>query len=507
MSVEVETKTSPSAPAAPGVAARRRPSGTMPRPSPPHVTTPGATRKLAPALFAATLVVSDAAALVAAMFLAYWIRFDSGLLPAPLGVPPFGPYARALPLAIGLGLVALRERGLYRAHRRADARRDLVEGARAMVLLGGALAAVAFFYREFSFSRTFLVLYVACAALTVPALRRAAAAVHRGLRARGVGVQRVALAGGDVADTLARKIAGRPGSGLEVVARWEGEDWFGPGDGAHAAAERPARVRDFVRAHRVDRLIVTDPSLTPDERFDLVEACHAEGVRCDFVPELFEVMLGRVRVEEIDGVPLVGVRLYPLGRLERFQKRTLDLAGSALGLLALAPLLLFLAACVKATSPGPVLFRQRRLGRDGREFDMLKFRSMPVAAESGTGPVRATRGDARPTRAGRLLRRTSLDELPQLWNVVRGEMSLVGPRPERPYFVDAFRRSIPRYLERHGVKSGITGWAQVHGLRGDTSIEERTRYDLWYVENWSIGLDLRILALTLLRFLFQEEAY
>jgi exopolysaccharide biosynthesis polyprenyl glycosylphosphotransferase len=266
-------------------------------------------------------------------------------------------------------------------------------------------------------------------------------------------------------------------------------------------------VRDFVRTHRVDRLIVTDPSLSPDARLDLVEACHEEGVRCDFVPELFEVMLGRVRVEEIDGVPLVGVRLVPLGRLQRFQKRTLDLVGSAAGLLVLAPLLLVVAACVRLDSKGPVLFRQRRLGRDGREFDMLKFRSMPMTAERGTGPVRATRDDPRPTRVGRVLRRTSADELPQLWNVLQGEMSLVGPRPERPVFVDEFRRSIPRYLERHGVKSGITGWAQVHGLRGDTSIEERTRYDIWYVENWSIGLDLRILALTLLRFLFQEEAY
>ena len=150
---------------------------------------------------------------------------------------------------------------------------------------------------------------------------------------------------------------------------------------------------------------------------------------------------------------------------------------------------------------------QRRLGRDGREFDMLKFRSMPVEAEDGCGPRITTRGDARATRVGRVLRRTSLDELPQLWNVLRGQMSLVGPRPERPYFVDRFERSIPRYLERHRVKSGITGWAQVNGLRGDTSIEERTRYDIWYVENWSVRLDVKILILTLSRFLFQDEAY
>jgi exopolysaccharide biosynthesis polyprenyl glycosylphosphotransferase len=193
--------------------------------------------------------------------------------------------------------------------------------------------------------------------------------------------------------------------------------------------------------------------------------------------------------------------------LDRFEKRTLDIVVAGVALILLSPMLGAVAIAVRLESRGPALFRQRRLGRDGREFDILKFRSMPVAAEEGVGPVRATRDDARPTRFGRALRRTSVDELPQLWNVLCGEMSLLGPRPERPFFVGEFRESIPRYLERHGVKSGITGWAQVNGLRGDTSIEERTRYDLWYVENWSLSLDLRILLLTLLRFLFHEEAY
>jgi exopolysaccharide biosynthesis polyprenyl glycosylphosphotransferase len=252
---------------------------------------------------------------------------------------------------------------------------------------------------------------------------------------------------------------------------------------------------------------VTDPDLTYDERLDLVEACHGDGIRCDFVPDLFEVMLGRIRVEEIDGVPLVGVRLHPLDRIDRIKKRTLDILASAAGLVVLSPLLGLLAAVVKLDSAGPVIYRQRRLGRDGREFDLLKFRSMPVAAEGDTGPVWTTREDVRATRIGRVLRRTSLDELPQLWNVLKGEMSLVGPRPERRFFVDQFRRDVPRYLERQGVKSGITGWAQANGLRGDTSVEERTRYDIWYVENWSLGLDLKILVLTLFRFLFQEEAY
>jgi exopolysaccharide biosynthesis polyprenyl glycosylphosphotransferase len=218
-------------------------------------------------------------------------------------------------------------------------------------------------------------------------------------------------------------------------------------------------------------------------------------------------MLGRIRVEEIDGVPLVGSRLYPLDRFDRLKKRTLDLVLSSVALVVLSPLLGLIVIAIRMGSKGPVFFRQPRLGRDGREFEIIKFRSMRVEAEEATGPVWAHRGDDRTTRVGQILRRSSFDELPQLWNVLKGEMSLVGPRPERRFFVDRFRRRIPRYLERHGVKSGLTGWAQVNGLRGDTSIEERTRFDIWYVENWSLELDVKILLLTCFRFLFQEDAY
>jgi exopolysaccharide biosynthesis polyprenyl glycosylphosphotransferase len=451
-------------------------------------------------------VVSDLLALGGGLFLTYWLRF--ALLPVPLGVPPFGSYAAALVVILPVGLAVFRSAGLYHPRRAESLRRDLGPVSRAAAMTCVLLAALAFFWREFSFSRTFLVGYGFALAGLALALRRIAAVAHRALRRRGIGVSRVAIVGGgEMAARLRAKIASRPGSGLAVVAMLEGSEWLDVPAGPSAAALRPGRVRSLARAHRADRVLVADPGLTYDERLDLVEACHEDGIRCDFVPDLFESMFGRVRVEEIDGVPLVGVRLHPLDRFDRFRKRALDVAGAAVGLAVLAPLFAVIAAVIRLESRGPAIFRQARLGRDGREFGMLKFRSMSASAEGETGPVRAKRGDARVTRFGRVLRRTSLDELPQLWNVLKGEMSLVGPRPEREFFVDRFRRDIPRYLERHGVKSGITGWAQVHGLRGDTSIEERTRYDLWYVENWSLGLDLKILALTLLRFLFHEEAY
>jgi exopolysaccharide biosynthesis polyprenyl glycosylphosphotransferase len=201
------------------------------------------------------------------------------------------------------------------------------------------------------------------------------------------------------------------------------------------------------------------------------------------------------------------LRESPLYGWNRLTKRVFDVVFSTAVLVLLAPLMLLVAAAIRLSSPGPVLFRQQRMGLDGQPFTMVKFRTMPVDAEIVTGPVWAREGDPRRTRLGRLLRRLSLDELPQFVNVLRGEMSVVGPRPERPMFVEQFRRTVPGYMLRHKVKSGITGWAQVHGLRGNTSLDERIRYDLEYIEHWSIWLDLRIIALTVGRVLFDRNAY
>jgi exopolysaccharide biosynthesis polyprenyl glycosylphosphotransferase len=377
-----------------------------------------------------------------------------------------------------------------------------------VAVLALVLVTAAFFVRTTSFSRSVLIGYWFFATAFVVIARRLASEVQRMLHERGLGLERVALVGGgETSARFRRRIEEQPGFGMRVVASIDGLDWRGPGaDDAASREGRALRIRSLARSGSVDRVILTDPHLEHEERLDFVEECHRAGVRCDFVPDLFEVMMGRIRAEEIDGVPLVGAKLHPLGRFARMQKRTLDVVVSAAVLVVFAPLFAFVALAVKLDSPGPVLYRQRRLGRDGREFDILKFRSMPVEAES-SGPQRATRGDDRATRVGAWLRRTSLDEIPQFVNVLRGEMSLVGPRPERPVFVGQFEKDVPRYLERHGVKSGITGWAQAHGLRGDTSIEERTRYDIWYVEHWSLALDLKILALTAVRFLFHKEAY
>jgi exopolysaccharide biosynthesis polyprenyl glycosylphosphotransferase len=212
-------------------------------------------------------------------------------------------------------------------------------------------------------------------------------------------------------------------------------------------------------------------------------------------------------IEEFEGVPLIRLRESPLYGWNRALKRTLDLAVGGLALTLALPLMALITAAIKLSSPGPVLLRQERMGIDGRRFTMLKFRTMRTDAEADTGPVWAAADDPRRTRVGALLRRFSLDELPQLWNVLKGEMSLVGPRPERPVFVESFRRSLPGYMLRHKVKAGMTGWAQINGWRGNTSLEKRLEFDLYYIERWSLGFDLKILLHTLWRGFFDKNAY
>jgi exopolysaccharide biosynthesis polyprenyl glycosylphosphotransferase len=266
-------------------------------------------------------------------------------------------------------------------------------------------------------------------------------------------------------------------------------------------------LRSLVQEHGIDLVVMA----VPFEQLALVtragESLANLNVDLQFVPDLLELRTSKMRLTEVAGIPFISVREVALRGADQIVKRTFDLVSVGLGMVFLLPLFILLAVLVKVASPGPVFYRQARVGRDGREFQMLKFRTMRRDAEAGTGPVWAVAGDPRVTVIGRWLRRFSLDELPQLWNVWKGEMSLVGPRPERQVFVEQFSRELPRYFERHRVKSGLTGWAQVNGLRGNTSIEERTLYDLHYVENWSLALDVRIILMTIHHVLRGENAY
>ncbi len=259
-----------------------------------------------------------------------------------------------------------------------------------------------------------------------------------------------------------------------------------------------ADLDDIVREHHVEEVIIALPQATHDELLDMISACESERARVRIFPDLFQIIASDLAISDLDGLPLLQVRNVALQGWKATAKRIMDVVGSAMALILLSPLMLLVALAIRLESRGSVFYAQTRVGLDGKPFACIKFRSMRVDAEVNTGPVWATKDDPRRTRVGEFIRRASIDELPQFINVLLGEMSLVGPRPERPVFVEQFKAVVPRYMERHKEKAGLTGWAQVNGLRGDTSIVERTKYDLYYIENWSILFDIKIIIRTVI---------
>lgn len=257
---------------------------------------------------------------------------------------------------------------------------------------------------------------------------------------------------------------------------------------------------------RFDGVLLADVQAADREIRILREICDREQLAFLVVPNMFEVLLSGLHLEMLGGVPVLGVNRLPLEKtLNRCLKRLVDVAGALVGLLGFGPLMVAAMVAVRLESPGPVLYRQVRAGRLGQSFRMIKIRTMQIDAEKDSGPQWATEADPRRLRVGAFLRRWNVDEMPQFWHVLKGEMSLVGPRPERPEFIQKFKHELRHYNMRHGGKPGMTGWAQINGLRGNTDLEERIQADLWYLENWSLSLDLYIMIMTLLR--WQKNAY
>jgi Undecaprenyl-phosphate glucose phosphotransferase len=327
------------------------------------------------------------------------------------------------------------------------------------------------------------------------------------LQGRGAVRDRVLLVGaGEVAALVIQKIRGSPFLGYDLIgAVANGEGARVPPDGLPILGHTDDLPR-LIDAHQVDEVLIAMPEASDEEMVRLISLCHRERVSIKIFPSLFEIMTAGVTIDDLGGLPLLNVRDVALRGWKLTLKRAADLAGSVVILIFLSPLMLLLAILIKLDSPGPVFFVQERMGLDAKPFLMFKFRSMRADAE-GNGPGWTVRNDPRKTRLGIIIRKYSLDELPNFINVLLGDMSLVGPRPEQPVFVEQFQKLVPRYMERHREKSGVTGWAQVNGLRGDTSIAERTKYDLWYIENWSVWLDIKIIMRTLVRFFKDPSAY
>ena len=329
-------------------------------------------------------------------------------------------------------------------------------------------------------------------------------------QARGVGDDRILIIGaGEVGRMLLQKVLQNPKLGYQVV---------GIVDNSKASAGSTVfgiptlgtivDIPWIIEKHAIDEVIIGLPESSHQDLVGIISLCEREKVGIRVFPDVFQIMASEVGIGDLGGLPLLTIRDVALQGWKLTLKRGMDVVVSGISLIISSPFLLLTALLIKLESPGPVFYVQERMGLDARPFKILKFRSMRQDAEVG-GPGWTTEDDPRRTKLGSIIRRFNIDELPQLINVLIGDMSLVGPRPERPVYVEQFRQSIPRYMDRHREKAGMTGWAQVNGLRGDTSIVERTKYDLWYIENWSLGLDIKIILRTIIQLLLgtNQNAY
>jgi exopolysaccharide biosynthesis polyprenyl glycosylphosphotransferase len=361
--------------------------------------------------------------------------------------------------------------------------------------------------KEIFYSRATLAIFLACVILFVVIGRSIVRAVVERRHRAGKDLDRVLIAGGgELAHAVVERMkTHRDELGFRIVGYLRNGD-ASTLDGFPCLGSIE-EAEEVVRAHEIDHVFVALPHASSQAMMQLLDRLVRNLVSIHVVPDLLQFMVLRSRVEDLDGLPTINLSETPLEGWSRFFKRGFDLSLAAAALLLFSPVMALIAIAIWLEDRGPILYRQVRMGLDGKPFDIVKFRSMRVGAETVTGAVWAEKDDPRRTRVGRMIRPWSLDELPQLWNVLNGDMSVVGPRPERPQFVEQFRAEFPHYMLRHKVRAGMTGWAQVHGWRGNTSIRMRIEHDLYYIENWSLMLDFKILFLTVLRGLRHENAY
>lgn len=457
--------------------------------------------KRAQLLFALSLVLVDVGSTWLAFYFAHELT-ELNLTPRLMELQPeiiVGPFVEFLPLPLVQSVLLLM---LFSTQRMYHRRRPLgyldeifrtVKLTTLCTLLTVAL--VNLFLRDFVYHRTFLGYAWLLNILLLTVGRTLHAQIQWNAQSRGIGDDSVLLiGGGDTGRMILQRIQSNPKFGFKVVGVIDNST-------RRSILNVPVLgsvvdIPSVIDEYAVDEVIIALPENTHEELIGIISLCEREKVGIRVLPDAFGIMASEVTIGYLGGLPLVTIRDVALQGWKLTLKRGMDLVGSAIGLVILSPFLLLMALLIKLDSPGPVFYTHERMGLDAKSFKILKFRSMRQDAER-SGPGWTVENDPRRTKLGAFIRRTNIDELPQLVNILFGEMSLVGPRPERPVYVEQFRQMIPRYMDRHREKAGMTGWAAVNGLRGDTSIEERTKYDLWYIENWSLALDIKILLRTL----------
>ena len=460
-------------------------------------------------LFLSALIFSDSLVILSSWIGAYYLRFHTNWIPLSNGIPPVEKYQFLLLPVLILFLFNFKVVGLYQPLRGKSLWVDYYNIIKANTISVLILSALLFFYSEDSYSRIAVGIFWLIATFSMVVSHMLVRNILKVLRLRGKNLRYVLIAGDGV---LGREVAERidlhPEMGFKIVGfltTQEGK--VGTLIDGYPVLGLLDDVSEHIKEYGVDKLFITLPMKSQDHFERVLFNLGEESVDIKVVPDLLQYMSLSGGVDNFDGLPIINLTESPLYGWNIVFKRVTDMVISFLAIVITSPLMILIALFIKLESRGPVFFVQERVGLDRKVFKMYKFRSMKIDAESVSGPVWAIENDNRRTRLGALLRKVSLDELPQFFNVLTGDMSMVGPRPERSVFVEDFKKSVPHYMLRLKMKAGITGWAQVNGWRGNTSLEKRIEHDLYYIKHWSLLFDIKILMKTLWNGLINRHAY
>ncbi|MGR3177700.1 MAG: undecaprenyl-phosphate glucose phosphotransferase [Candidatus Anammoxibacter sp.] len=443
--------------------------------------------------------------------LSFYLRLNEIIIPiSPLkGPPELRYYLILLVFIIILWRIIFKHFNLYNVKSTLSPAIEVFHITKATTVAIIFLTTITYFFRQYEFSRAIFLYFwfISIVGLSISRVATRKAILYYRKRTnnqRHVLIVGVEALGNEVLTRLER----HPELGLNVVGFLSNDN---SNVNEHIDGSKIIGtykdIKNTIQSHDVELVIIALPLNEHTEVKSILKMLEGETVDIKLVPDFFQFITLRGETEEFDGLTFINVQSSPLFGWNVVNKRIFDTVMSFISIILSLPIMLIVAIIIKLTSKGPIIYKQERMGLDGRVFDMYKFRSMKIGSETETGPVWATKDDPRKTWIGKISRATSIDELPQLFNVLKGEMSLVGPRPERTVFIEEFKEKLPRYMLRHKVKAGMTGWAQVNGWRGDTSIEKRIEHDLYYIEHWSIGFDAKIVLLTLWKGFINKNAY
>lgn len=451
----------------------------------------------------------DAIVLVLSYFLAWLIRFVGPMAATAVRTRSFKQYMLMLVLIVPVYLLLYQAFTLYTPMRMQGRRLVLANIIKANSL--GLLILMFTFYMvdESDYSRSTYIMFYVINIILQWCARMLIFTILRDMREKGLNQKQMICVGySRAAEEYIDRVLANPQWGYVIRGILDDNIPAGTEYKGIKVLGRIANLNVILPENRLDEIAITLGLSEYYRLEEIVALCEKSGVHTKFIPDYNKIIPTKPYTEDILGLPVINIRYVPLNNtFNALVKRAMDIVGSIVGIIVTSPLMLLMCLIIKLTSPGPLIYKQERVGLHNQTFWMYKFRSMEVQPESEEKKAWTVKNDPRVTPIGKFMRHTSIDELPQLFNILKGNMSLVGPRPERPFFVEKFREEIPRYMVKHQVRPGLTGWAQVNGYRGDTSIRKRIECDLYYIENWSIGLDIKIIFLTFFKGFINKNAY